>query len=538
MAASQAAATASIWAGLPPRRQLLLMGGALTLLYVLGSLISPGFYQHDEAGHYSSMRGFWADPSSVLGAWAKPGYKLLYALPALGGPWAVLVFNAAVAALTVLATAWAAARLGLRQPLVAAALVALQPLWAGLAWRNYAELPSALMLVLAVALHAAGRRLAAALVFSYLVTLRQELLPLAGVYGLWLLWQRQWAAALALGLGPLLINLWGWAAKGDPIYLLNELLNAQSAYRDAWVRQGGEHYFVMALPTFGALAMVGLIAYGVLVLRRQVAPLWPVLLPVLVYGGLHVLFNVQSLGFGPSTGGNLRYMTVLSPMVALLAAAALEAVPTLEARARQVLMVVLGLFVAVTAVALSYEHNLVRLTDQWALGPLLTVLLAVAVVLFARGERALIGAALGLGLLGLVLTGKRVKLTAEELEVKKAATWAKRERAEGQPLIATHTLFFYFYGKPAPTVPGWSSRLNDSTLAAAPVGTRILWDSHYSYRPQLKLAGQVDYAWFQQRRGEYAEVRQFIAPDQSFGLIVFEKRGAPAAPAPAPASAP
>ncbi len=522
------------WAGLPPRDQLLLLGSILTVLYFLGGFISPGFYQQDEAAHYVSMRGFWADPSSVLSAWSKPGYKLLYALPSLGEPLAVQAFNAIVAALTVLITVWAAARLGLKQPLVAGALVAFQPMWAALAWRNYAELPSALCLVLAVGLHAANRRLAAALVFSYLVTLRQELYPLAALYGLWLLWQRQWLAAVSLALFPLLVNAWGWAATGDPLYLAHQLLDAQSAFKDAWVRQGGEHYFVMALPIFGAMALVCLLAYSVMAVRRQVPLLWPVILPIVIYGGLHVLFNVKAFSFGPSTGGNLRYMTVLSPMVAILGLAALNRFPDIDARTRNVLAVVLALFVLIAAVALSYEHNLIRLTEQWSFGVLFTVLGAIGIFWWVQGERALSGAVLVVGLLSIMLTGKRVKLTPEELEVKKAASWAKRERLEQQPLIGTHMVFFYFYGKPAVAVPGWGTRLNDSTLAAAPVGTRILWDSHYSYRPQLKLKGQVDYAWFQQRRNAYAEVRQFIAPDQSFGLVVFEKRAeAPAVQPPA-----
>lgn len=519
---SNANASTPLVAGLT-RPQVIGAVVVLTLIYFAGSWISPGFYQHDEAGHYSSMRGFWADPSSVLGSWAKPGYKLLYALPALGGPRVVALVNAAVAALTVLVTVLLGQRLGLRMPLLAGALLALQPLWAGLAWRNYAELPSALLLVTAVWLHVSDRRLAAALVFSYLVTLRQELYPVAGVYGLWLLSRRAWLPALSLAVFPLLINAWGWAATGDPLFLLHQLLDTQSAYRDAWVRQGGEHYFVMALPIFGAMALVGGVAYVALAARRQAPWHWALIVPLVVYAGLHVLFNVESLGFGPSTGGNLRYMTVVAPLVAVLAAVALEALTTAPETERRIVLVVLGALVLLTAVALSYEHNLIKLTDTWSAAPLLTVVLAVGVALWLRGS-AQLWAVLAVSLLSLVLTGKRLRLNAEEREVQQVAKWAQRERVEQRPLIATHTLFYYFYGKPAVTVPGWGTRMTDSTLAALPPGALVLWDSHYSYRPKMNVKGQVDYQWFAARPQEYVLLREFVAPDQSFGVLAFEKR--------------
>lgn len=522
------------------RTSLLWVGLALTAVYFLAGLASPGFYQHDEAGHYLSMRGFWADPSSVLGAWAKPGYKLLYVLPALGGPVAVQLVNAAVAALTVLLTARIASRLGMKAPWLAAALLAVQPIWFQIAWRTYAELPTALLLTLAVWLHLSERRLLAALAMSYVVTLRQELYPVAAMYGLWLLWRREWVAAVSLAIFPLLLNAWGYAATGDPLFVLHQLLDTQSAYREAYTRQGAEHYFVMATSIFGALSVIGFLLYVLFAAKKRVAWHWPLLIPLGVYFTLHVLFNAESLGFGPSTGGNLRYLTVVAPLLSVLAALALEQLAlTRLPEDRRAAGYLVGLFVAVAAIFLSYENNMIRLTDTWSFGVLFAALAAAAVALIPMPTRTLVWASLAAGVIAVAFTGTRIKLTAEEKEVQQVVKWVRTERFEQRPLFATHTMFWYFYGKPASAVPGWTPRFNDSTLLAAPPGAIILWDSHYSYRPNVQIKGQVDMKWFQDRPNEFALLRQFVTSDQRFGVLAFERRApAPATPQPTLAPAP
>lgn len=96
--------------------------------YFAFSTASTGFYQYDEIGHYLGMRAVWHDPQSMLGNWAKFGYKLLYAVPALGGAASVKLLNCLLAA----GTCYLAARVvGLRSRhlvLAAFCLTATQPL--------------------------------------------------------------------------------------------------------------------------------------------------------------------------------------------------------------------------------------------------------------------------------------------------------------------------------------------------------------------------------------------------------------------------
>jgi 4-amino-4-deoxy-L-arabinose transferase-like glycosyltransferase len=129
--------------------QLISLTLVSALVYIGFSFSSDGFYQHDEAAHFINMRTFWYNPDIILGNWAKPGYKLLYVIPSLAGPFAVLILNALFAAGTSFFVYKTAQLLSIRIPLVAFLLLSTQPLWIQLSFRNYSEIPTAFLLSLA-----------------------------------------------------------------------------------------------------------------------------------------------------------------------------------------------------------------------------------------------------------------------------------------------------------------------------------------------------------------------------------------------------
>src|SRR5512141_2429278 len=131
-------------------RQLWLLTAATAAVYAIYSLFSDGFYQHDEIAHYLNMVDFWGDPKAILGNWAKPGFKLLYVLPALGGHVPVLLLNCAISALACYVAYKTAQKLGSAYPLFAFLLLAFQPMWLQLSFRTYSEPISALLLLLPV----------------------------------------------------------------------------------------------------------------------------------------------------------------------------------------------------------------------------------------------------------------------------------------------------------------------------------------------------------------------------------------------------
>lgn len=508
-------------------RVLLALTFALAGLYFAFSFASDGFYQHDEVGHFVGMRGFWHDPNSALGNWAKPGYKVLYAPFALFGPRAVALLNALVAAGCAFAATKTAERLGVRTPLFAFVLLALQPLWLGLSFRDYAELPTALLLVLGVWAHVADRPALAALALSYAVTMRQELAPVALAYGVWLLVRRKPVPFALLALFPLLQNLWGWAATGDPLYLLHESLGTGANIADAYPRQGVWHYPSTVLVIFGALAFTSLLVYlaqGLFGSGSEGKAKWHpvVLVPLGLYTAAHVAFQIQTPAIGPATGGNLRYLTVVAPLLAILGAVGADRL-TGERGERARLLWLLAPFALATAVFLGYRDNGIALTDvRWGV-PLLTVLLASAVALVPMRSRVRLGAMAGVAVLIALLVVRPFRRTPEDAAVAETAAWARADGLDARPVLVSHPLFHYFNGRAPGDYARGAGAATGAAIRAATPGTRIFWDSHYSHRPALR-PDDLTYEALLADTARYRLVRDpFVSSDQGFAVFVFDK---------------
>ena len=506
---------------------------ALAAVYALFSLASDGYYQHDEIAHFIGMRQFWHDPSSALGNWAKPGYKVLYAPFALLGRHAIVVVNSLVAAGCAFAATKAAARMGARQPLVAFALLALQPLWLGLAFRCYAELPTALLLILAIWAHAASRHGWAALALSYAVTIRQELAPVALLYGVWLASGRRWTALPLLAVFPLLVNAWGWAATGEPLYLLREAVGTGAAIADAYPRQGLWHYPSTVLVVFGGLAVAWLAAYAAQIGRTvedadgaaeaESARWHPfVVVPLVLYTAAHVAFQIQSVPIGPATGGNLRYLTVVAPLVAVLGALAAG---RWRRGDRTRLAVAMGLVGIATAAFLSHADNGIALLPERSGLPLLTVALAAATVLVDVRMRTRLALIAAVALVGAGFVVRPKTQTLEEATAAEAARWLQSADGglDARPLLISHPVVNLTNDSAPGDYAMGSKAVTGATIRAAAPGTRIVWDSHYSYRPRLR-ADDIDYETLLADTAAFRLVRDpFVSADQSFGIFVFDK---------------
>jgi hypothetical protein len=242
----------------PTRTIWLSLTAAAMLIYVFWSSKSDGFYQHDEAGHFLGMLAFWQDPGSILGNWAKFGYKLMYVIPAkLGGAGLVIVMNCLLAAGSALFIGLALQAQKSKYAIAGFLLVALQPLWLNLSFRNYSEIPTAFLLALAYYLHIRKKPLLAMLCVSYICTIRQEFYLVLGVYGLVLLFQKKWVAAFAGALFPIIQNFYGaYYTQNDYLYLYHQIAGQSQDLAKTYARQGGEHYFLTAMVIFGPIPVV------------------------------------------------------------------------------------------------------------------------------------------------------------------------------------------------------------------------------------------------------------------------------------------
>ena len=143
--------------------------------------------QHDGGIHYLFARWAWVHHELFVDVWSRPLFTLLYAGPALLG------FRAAraVTVLVCLATAWQTYRLAeqlkLRRAPLAIALLFLQPSFFLFCADTMTEPLFALVFIIALRLHLAGRVLAGTFVASLFILARPEGLFISLLWAVWVL---------------------------------------------------------------------------------------------------------------------------------------------------------------------------------------------------------------------------------------------------------------------------------------------------------------------------------------------------------------
>lgn len=471
------------------------------------------------------MREFWYEPHVILGNWPKTGFKLLFAPVALLGTTAVLVANSLVTAGCCYLSYRLAESLGSRMPLLAWVFLALQPLWLQMSFRCFPEALAGLVLLSALLSHCRGRLLQAALLVSYSTLIRQELYLLLPLYGVVLLFRKNPVAVLALTLFPVLYSIWGWAATGDRLFLVNQVTQHSESIRAAFPRHGFDHYFLMSPTIFGTLGVTFFFVYlgQAIFYRRRVH--WLILVPLATYLLVHSLFNATSFTFGPATGGPLRYMTVISPLVAVLAAVAAERLLQYPGpRSRFKLHFLLVPLLLSVVLFMSRKHNNIGFIGGTDPVPAITTAIALAVVTFASSRKQLVAALVVCTVSFTVLTVRPIRLSSEDAIMKRVATWASEHDLPAAPVLVDHPMFFYYLGKVRAEFPAGALKVTTDNVDTAAPGTTILWDSHYSYRPEF----QQDQLVFNELYEDTERFRILTQPryfsDQDFWLLAFERK--------------
>ncbi|MCC5946496.1 MAG: hypothetical protein JJT94_16315 [Bernardetiaceae bacterium] len=518
---------------------LWILTAVLVAIYMAYSFMVEGFYQQDEAAHYLSMRRFWYEPNTALGNWAKPGYKLLYALPSLLGKTGVLLTNCTLAALTAMLAYRIAKHLGSRVPLLAFVLLATQPFWILLSFRNYSEIPSAFLLTLAVYCHYKDKKIFSALLASYIVFIRQEFYPFLGLYAVILAYRKAWLPAALTAVFPLVHNAWGFAVSGDALYLLNQILKSSSDIGDAYPRQGFMHYPKLSAVIYGAGTLVLAMSYLSLKAFARKPLNWLVAVPALLYFLMYCIFNIQSVPIGPATAGNLRYLVIVAPLLAVLGALTLDEFS--ESKKKWELIYVLVPLLLFIGIYQTYDHNFVMLIDEeykarmQSMGrdieivrdmtPIVVAIFMVIILYLPlkMQQKALI---MSLGLAFFTLFSvKNIELLEEDRTCKRLANWYKEyeQKTQERPLLVNHTMFHYYMDRVPEQYNPKAQGIDSTRVAELPKGGFVIWDSHYSV-PRASNPTAIAAEYFEQRPQEFKQVLKLIAPDRSFGVFVWEKQ--------------
>ncbi len=521
----------------------LVLSALAAFAYYLYSFKSTGYYQHDEIAHLINMYDFWENPSSILGNWPKTGYKLVYVIPALLGTKFLLILNCLFAGLASFLAYKTAALFDKRYALLAAVLLATQPMWIEISFRNYADSFSGLILISAVYAHYKEKWLIAGLLLSFSTLVRQEFFLVAIPYGIYLLTQRKWLAAFLMGSFPVLYDIWGAAVTGDPLYLLTSSRETSDLYSEQFARHGFFHFWRMSFVVWGAVTTVLAVLFSSQVVESTIQKNtsanfaknpWFLLIPAFIYLLIHSLFNWDALALGASP--NLRYMNGIGPVLAVMATVALASWEKSRANPR-IHLIFLAVALVCYALFAAYNHNGVVLTEESDYSLLFFGAVAVA-LLFARlalNTQLLLYA--GLALISGLLPVQPKKPSNEDMAIQNMVKWIVKQNKDDVVLFTNHTVVPYYFDKQAGHLPSNMKSLDSMAIANAPLGSLLVIESHYSLRMDFPAPAQsvrdqflVDHDFekainsvVELNQGNYQVVNQFIAKDQRFGAIVLEK---------------
>ena len=504
--------------------------------FIFYSTKSVGYYQDDEIAHFMSMMGFWDDPTSIMGNWSKPGYKLLYVLPATFGYQTVLYLNCLISALGCFLAAKIAQHFNPKAAVFALILAATQPIWIEMSFRNYADILSGVLLVASIYFALKEKWIVSSLFLSYDILVRQEFLILLLFFGVYLLIKRKWVPAFALGLFPLLYALWTLQAKGDFFYLITEAQETSAAYAKEYPKQGFNHYLLMSAVMFGALQIAMLCvaivqicvaAFGKGWFKEKSSQVLFVFIPFAVFFGIHLIFNLKSPEIGPATGGNLRYMAAVTPLIGVLGALSLFYLKKLSPT---VLAITLGIVALLVANYLTYDHNYVKFLQDPQTGAKTRLWLSFGI--FLAGAALYFLPIKGWGLVAYIsafafifLNGtlKPYKLSPENIAIQKFVNRiSKLPELSSRKIVSNHSSLWFYWLKENNERVKETGTLDSATIESSPIGTLFVWENHYGYRPN-RTPGSVMPEYFNSEKFIFREPLMVTSTDQRFQIAVFEK---------------
>jgi hypothetical protein len=277
----------------------------------------------------------------------------------------------------------------------------------------------------------------------------------------------------------------------------------------------------MAPVIFGHIALPLAVVYLLLVLLRRIRPELSLLITAGGYLMVHSLLNLQAFPFGAATAGNLRYMNVIGPLVAILGNLAADRLFVTPSR-RPLLPFLIG-YTACIGLFCTFRHsNWIYYLDQRDWTPLALGLLACAGIYWLQAKSAFAAFIAACCLLFPLISVRPIDLSPEDAIVRKAASWLQETGRAGSDLLYNHPLVRYFTIRDKRAPAGSWERLDRQALAKASSGTTVLWDSHYSYRgesgdrsvPLEMLTGETR---------SFRPLSAFRSDDGRFALLVFQK---------------
>lgn len=502
----------------------LVFSAMLTLAYFAYSFLSKGFYQHDELGHFITMKSFWNDPNSILTNWSKPGFKLLYAIPSLFGMRFVYFTNALVCGLTAYFTYDVLKKYDSKYALLSIFLLGLTPIWFQLSFRSYSEFTTALMLVLALRSHQREKFIYAALFVSYASFIRQEILLVNGLYFLYLVFNKQFLPALLSGTFAIVINIWGYFLTGNFLFLYDFVFGYASKIGGTYLEPHGlSRIPEMTGVLYGAIVPILFVVYlgSSILLKKHLN--YFIFIPLL---GIYTYFAIgDATWLEKGIPINTRQLTILVPFLTILAILGIERFQLLTADKKKLMLVFIIPYIILVGLYMTYNHNWVYLDETDNYTPLLFSILTALVLFIPLKINTKIIVFVFMAVLSLAFSFKKFEPTEEDKLMKRIAEYYMRvsKSTDGafkasDPVYASHIMFKFYQNK------GFHEfgNIDEETIKSIPKGSVVFWDSHYSYRPKEE-GKKVAESYFLDRSHEYRFINTFTSKDNRVKVSVFIK---------------
>jgi len=451
------------------------------LLSGLSAALSDGALHDDDLTHYLYAKWAKQIPAYFVHEWGRPGFTVLYFVPAQIGWLAARWFSGILSVLA----AWLAYRTADRMRLpwawLAAPLTLIQPLFFQLSYTTLTETALSFYLMLALWLLVNHRHGLSAFVFSLTLITRHEAVIWLPLWA-WAMWHDRvklrdcpwlaWAPIAHNLLTPWLLGRvpagMFLAAKEDLQYGSGSLL-AMSGRAVLACGPG-----ILALACLGCVPLC----------RRR----WGMMVASLAVSYFVAHSVVRFFGLY-ATGGYARFLAPISPLVAILAVAGLRALVDWSAVKAWIRPCVAALAFLFFWFAGEWEK------PAWLYPPFLLTfrLVTFGVVLLAAGTsithwrrhrlrwvRWLLPVCLiGITLIHTAYASRPWRLGAEQTAIENVVNWLKTHGYRDRRMFASNVWAHYFWG----TALDPADYDTERELNKAPPGSVLIWEGRYGPNP-------------------------------------------------------
>jgi hypothetical protein len=391
-----------------------------------------------------------------------------------------------------------------------------------LSFRSYAEIFTGLLLVMTLYFYFKKYYILSALLCGLSFTARQESALLGIILAIFFLKERKFLPIIFLVIFPLIMDLIGFLHTGDIIWAWTEMKNLSEF--SLGIHRSFFHYFEVYIYIIGPVIFT-LLIFGLMapfISKDDHKEFFSREILIILFFFVVFLFQCYLVEKGTNPG-SWRYLLQISPFTAILALMGFNEL--LKTKNRKYILTISAGIILLTLLIWSREATglvIIDKSDYTNLIPVIIFFVITAIfillpqkIMFNQFITAVIILTIGFTF----YTEKPKQQSPENTAVDQIAEWYKDNSGKYNEVLYDHSLILFYADIFGPQKEKFKL-LNMKSLEEAPKGTLIIWDSHYSYRPEYKNDTKLEYL---ENNPEYKPVNKFISSDKRFAAFIFEK---------------